>query len=575
MSIVIRKASYKTSFPQVKLGQLYEMFFLNVQVDENAIQAHRIVLAATIPYFHAMFTTDMMEAKQNEVTLKGMDYEALESLVNFAYTGRIMININNVQSIMMCASFLQLNKVKDACAKFLTRRLTSENVLGIRAFVDTLHCESVVKEADKFIQKHFLNVSRSDEFLQLSVSDVQTILGCDDLNVESEEQVYTVLMNWVRKDSEMRGVHLPHLLKFIRMPLLSPEFITDHVATETLIRSSHECRDLLDEARDYYLLPERRSSMQTFRTRPRCCDDVVGLIYVVGGLTKSGTWSQNPNLLNYSGDSISTVEVYDPLTDRWKVAEAMKMLRSRVGVAVMKNRLYAIGGFNGQERLATVEVYDPNTKAWSKVAPMNFRRSAVGAAALNDRLYVCGGYDGTSSLNTVECYYPEKNDWMMTTSMTKHRSAAGVVAFQGYIYALGGHDGLSIFDSVEKYDPQTGQWTPVAPMLTKRCRLGAASLNNKLYVCGGYDGSTFLRSVEVYDPIADLWTEIAPMSLMRSRVALVANLGKLWAIGGYDGASNLSTVEVYDPVKNTWKNAPPMCAHEGGVGVGVIPVDSS
>lgn len=55
-------------------------------------------------------------------------------------------------------------------------------------------------------------------------------------------QVYTVLMNWVRKDAEMRGVHLPHLLKFIRMPLLSPEFITDHVATEALIRGSHQCR---------------------------------------------------------------------------------------------------------------------------------------------------------------------------------------------------------------------------------------------------------------------------------------------------------------------------------------------
>lgn len=60
-------------------------------------------------------------------------------------------------------------------------------------------------------------------------------------------------------------------------------------------------RDLLDEARDYYLLPDRRPAMQTFRTRPRCCDDVVGLVYVVGGLTKSGTWPQNQNLLNYSG----------------------------------------------------------------------------------------------------------------------------------------------------------------------------------------------------------------------------------------------------------------------------------
>ena len=43
---------------------------------------------------------------------------------------------------------------------------------------------------------------------------------------------------------------------------------------------------------------------------------------------------------------------------RWRDAEAMSMLRSRVGVAVMKSRLYAIGGYNGTERLNTVEEFD-------------------------------------------------------------------------------------------------------------------------------------------------------------------------------------------------------------------------
>lgn len=62
------------------------------------------------------------------------------------------------------------------------------------------------------------------------------------------------------------------------------------------------------------------------------------------------------------------------------------------------------------------------------------------------------------------------------------------------------------------------------------------------------------------------------MNTKRSRVALVANRGMLWAIGGYDGVSNLSTVEVYDPEKDTWFFTNPMCAHEGGVGVGVIPM---
>ena len=113
------------------------------------------------------------------------------------------------------------------------------------------------------------------------------------------------------------------------------------------------------------------------------------------------------------------VEVYDPIFGRWRDAEAMSMLRSRVGVAVMQNRLYAIGGYNGQERLNTVEVFDAKTKRWSKVAAMNCKRSAVGAVALGDHLYVCGGFDGISSLDTVERFDPEENTWTMMPSMTK------------------------------------------------------------------------------------------------------------------------------------------------------------
>lgn len=47
-------------------------------------------------------------------------------------------------------------------------------------------------------------------------------------------------------------------------------------------------RDLLDVARDYHLMPERRPLLQTFKARPRCCTDIPGIIYAVGGLTSSG-----------------------------------------------------------------------------------------------------------------------------------------------------------------------------------------------------------------------------------------------------------------------------------------------
>lgn len=41
--------------------------------------------------------------------------------------------------------------------------------------------------------------------------------------------------------------------------------------------------------------------------------------------------------------------------------------------------------------------------------------------------------------------------------------------------------------------------------------------------------------------------------------------------GGYDGQNNLTCVEMYDPATDKWELSPPMVAHEGGVGVGVIP----
>ena len=41
---------------------------------------------------------------------------------------------------------------------------------------------------------------------------------------------------------------------------------------------------------------------------------------------------------------------------------------------------------------------------------------------------------------------------------------------------------------------------------------------------------------------------------------------------GYDGENNLSTVECYDPKANRWEFYEPMNVHEGGVGVGLVPM---
>jgi len=42
-----------------------------------------------------------------------------------------------------------------------------------------------------------------------------------------------------------------------------------------------------------------------------------------------------------------------------------------VGVGVLNNELYVVGGYNGQRALRNCEVYSDQTKSWSPVAKMN------------------------------------------------------------------------------------------------------------------------------------------------------------------------------------------------------------
>lgn len=67
-------------------------------VDSKEISAHKILLAAVSPYFRAMFS-NFAEARQDKINIGGVDYEALQLLIEFLYTACIEITTYNVQVI--------------------------------------------------------------------------------------------------------------------------------------------------------------------------------------------------------------------------------------------------------------------------------------------------------------------------------------------------------------------------------------------------------------------------------------------------------------------------------------------
>ncbi|XP_013782627.1 kelch-like protein diablo isoform X2 [Limulus polyphemus] len=526
-------------------------------VGSRKLFAHRVILSACSPYFHAMFTGELAESRQTEVTIRDIDEHAMELLIDFAYTSHIVVEETNVQVLLPAACLLQMAEIQEVCCEFLKRQLDPSNCLGIRAFADTHSCRELLRIADKFTQHNFQEVMENEEFLLLPVNQLIDIVSNDELNVLSEEKVFNAVMSWVKYSITERRQHLPQVLQHVRLPLLSPKFLVGTVGSDLLIKSDEACRDLVDEAKNYLLLPQERPLMQGPRTRPRKPVQRGEVLFAVGG------WC--------SGDAIASVEKYDPQTNEWRMVASMSKRRCGVGVAVLNDLLYAVGGHDGQSYLNSIERYDPQTNQWSSdVAPTSSCRTSVGVAVLDGHLYAVGGQDGVSCLNLVERYDPQSNNWTKVAPMSTKRLGVAVAVLGNYLYAVGGSDGTSPLNTVERYDPRTKRWSSVAPMGTQRKHLGCAVYNNMIYAVGGRDDTTELSSAERYNPQTNQWQPIVAMTSRRSGVGLAVVNGSLYAVGGFDGTTYLKNIELYDPDQNQWRLCGNMNYRRLGGGVGVV-----
>ena len=130
---------------------------------------------------------------------------------------------------------------------------------------------------------------------------------------------------------------------------------------------------------------------------------------------------------------ISSLERYDASTNEWEEEAVAPMATARKshGVAVLHDKLYAVGGFNGDDgNLSSVERYDPAVGAWEAVAPMALARFGAGVAALEGKLYAVSGRveeEPPVEANTVERFDPATNTWEEVSPVATARAFAVVL----------------------------------------------------------------------------------------------------------------------------------------------------
>ncbi|XP_076124910.1 kelch repeat and BTB domain-containing protein 12 [Alosa pseudoharengus] len=555
---------------------------------------HRVVLSAFSPYFRVMFTCGLRECANREVFLRDMPSKSLALLLEYMYSSKLPLSNENVQGISVAAFLLQMDDVFARCQHYMIENMDVNNCVGIYYYARDLGAEDLADQARRFLQQHFTQVCMSEEVLELEAHQLAMLLGSDDLNIAREESILDVVLRWVRHGASTRGgdglgqpqgqgrdQYLAELLRKVRLPLVSPDYLREAMRRNTTLLANSECMEMLEEALETtgmhpMAAPRRlklRYGMETTDMLLCIGNDTEGI------RTRQGSFSDCS--FCYAPTTARTYYITSP-----RYGDALGYVFA--GVVTEDNQIIVAGEAGVRRRARqkeqNVEIFRYNIDAqgtWCHLCSAEYRDSyALGS--LGDTLYLLGGQMKLKNqllmTNCVQRWSMQGGPWRSAAPLPLPLAYHTALRFKDRLYVLGGRTPQTYLTDEEpdrmsnrllEYDPESNQWAELAPMKYSKYRCSAVALNGEIYVLGGIGCEGVdrgqcrrcLNVVEIYNPDGDFWREGPPLPWpvlsLRSNASNAGVVdGKIYVCGYYKGADRFDNITKdileLDPWENSW-----------------------
>uniref|UniRef100_A0A674B9Y0 Kelch-like family member 40a n=1 Tax=Salmo trutta TaxID=8032 RepID=A0A674B9Y0_SALTR len=536
-----------------------------LKIQDREFPCHRLVLAASSPFFKAMFLSNLEEGGKKEIVLKDVEPGVMAMILRYIYTSDINLTEQNVQDIFMVANMYQIPSIFSVCVSYLQEKLVLGNCLAIFRLGLLLDCPRLAFTAREFICERYQLIVRDQDFHQLGPSELAAIITSDALNVDREEVVFESLMDWVGYDRTERVKELPDLLHCVRFRLIPVDYFTEKVENHKWIRANTEVKKELQLIKDAHKgrLPEvqrsgnRKSKMAGDKEDEEDSDDEQGLL--------PGILNNNPRFGMFETELILMISdtgsvAYDPVGNECFVAsESTEIPKNHCSLVTKENQVFVAGGFllnedNKEEPLSSYFLqFDPMSGEWLGMPSLPGPRCLFGLTEAENSIFVVGGKEmkeGEHVLDSVMIYDRQSFKWGESDPLPYTVYGHGTVSHNGLVYVIGGKaESKKCIRRVSVYNPTKFEWKELAPMKLARSLFAVTVHNDQIYVATGVTDTGLTSTVEVYDIATNKWSEFVEFPQERSSMNMISMGECLYAVGGFAMMPTLHTVDVHNPLR--------------------------
>ena len=513
-----------------------------VTVGDTKIPGNKLILSCCSKVFEKMFKSQMKEHYEPIANITAdVNATSIKMLIEFIYTGTIIINTENVMQLLAAADYLQIDDIKQFCIEFLESILAIDTSVSILGAAHLYRIESLQNRVYEMLSSKFDEFIKTESFTIFTKNDVESCISKLDRNLVQETTVYEAIVTWTKFDEANRKKEFPELLQMLHFDNFSPEYLKDVVSIEKLIQENLACSNLVMTSVCKLLFGQRKVIQQESK------------IISIGG------WDIKGRVLEVYRCDAQPINLDQSLPMELYGGQYHNLPIDLYGGQLLKlqDHFYCIGGYDrsrtASNRVVKVPKELQNPFTLQVVAKMKRKRSFFGAAVFCDCLVVSGGQDGKAHLSSTECYVPQLSKWTEIEATNQTKSSNALAACGNSLYSIGGSDGCNTMSCVQKLDGLNRQWISVQGMQTERQKHAAVSLNGYVYVLGGINKNGPLETVEKFDPLRNQWVYTKNMHFSRYEHSACVLRGKIYVIGGMDAShETVREIETYNPDTNTW-----------------------